>query len=300
MRAPGPGFTVLYRWRLHNGKEDDFVAAWSRITELLRAERGSLGSRLHRGPDGLWYGYAQWPSARAREEAFAGPLIDADATRRMREAIAESLPEQVLESVSDFLIMPPPMATHEPAMTDTAPPLAGSVNASVFVGISLDGFLARPDGAFDFLPGDGGGAAGGLEEFLASVDAIVMGRKTYETVLPFDPWPYGPKPVCVLSANPLAPAPAGAHVERLAGDPNEIAATLAARGFREVYVDGGDTIQRFLRAGLVRRLILTRVPVLIGAGIPLFGTLPRDVHLRLVAHRSLGQGFVQSEYVVLP
>ncbi len=299
MSSPGPGFTVLYRWRLHAGAEPAFIEAWSRVTELLRAERGALGSRLHRGPDRLWYGYAQWPSAQAREEAFAGPPVDREASRRMREAIAETLPELVLESVSDFLVLPPPDAPPEPAHVP-APPAPGAVNASVFVGISLDGFLARPDGAFDFLPGDGGGEAGGFAEFLASVDAIVMGRKTYETVLPLDPWPYGTKPVCVLSSNPLAPAPPGARVERLSGDPSAIAATLAARGVREVYVDGGDTIQRFLRAGLVRRLVLTRVPVLIGAGIPLFGALPRDVHLRLVAHRSLGHGLLQDEYAVLP
>jgi hypothetical protein len=98
-----PGFVVLYRWRLHPGSEDGFVQAWSRTTDLLRA-RGSLGSRLHRGSDGLWYGYAQWPGAQARAEAFAlGPADDA-ASARMREAIAESLPEIVLEPVADFLV----------------------------------------------------------------------------------------------------------------------------------------------------------------------------------------------------
>ncbi len=101
-----PGFTVLYRWRLHDGREAQFVTAWSRITELLRAQRGSLGSRLHRGPDGVWYGYAQWPSAAAREQAFAAGPIDSEAGRLMREAIAESLPELVLECVSDWLVLP--------------------------------------------------------------------------------------------------------------------------------------------------------------------------------------------------
>src|SRR5262245_3082183 len=82
MSGRGPGFVVLYRWRLHPGAEESFAEAWSRVTELLRSERGSLGSRLHRGSDGLWYGYAQWPSAAAREQAFAGPSVDADAGRR--------------------------------------------------------------------------------------------------------------------------------------------------------------------------------------------------------------------------
>ncbi|TPW11899.1 MAG: antibiotic biosynthesis monooxygenase domain protein [bacterium] len=106
MNSPGPGFVVLYRWRLHEGREESFVTAWSRVSELLLTERGSLGSRLHRGPDGLWYSYAQWPSAEAREKAFALGPVDLDARRRMVEAIAESLPELILESVSDFMVLP--------------------------------------------------------------------------------------------------------------------------------------------------------------------------------------------------
>lgn len=96
-------FVVLYRWRLHPGSEDAFVHAWSRTTDLLRA-RGSLGSRLHRGSDGLWYGYAQWPSAQARAQAFALGAADDAASARMKEAIAESLPEIVLDPVADFLM----------------------------------------------------------------------------------------------------------------------------------------------------------------------------------------------------
>ena len=107
MRSVGPGFVVLYRWRLHEGAEESFTAAWSRLSELLLSERGSLGSRLHRGPDGWWYSYAQWPSAQARDQAFAGEALDPEASRRMREAIAESLPELVLESVADFMVLPP-------------------------------------------------------------------------------------------------------------------------------------------------------------------------------------------------
>lgn len=82
------------------------MKAWTRVSELLLAERGSLGSRLHRGPDGLWYSYAQWPSAAAREQAFALPPVDAEAGRQMDEAIAERFPETVLEPVSDLMILP--------------------------------------------------------------------------------------------------------------------------------------------------------------------------------------------------
>ena len=171
------------------------------------------------------------------------------------------------------------------------------MKASVFVGASLDGFIARADGALDFLP-RGGGEAHGYEEFMASVDALVIGRKTYETVLGFGGWAYGTKPVFVLSSRPLAPAPSGAVVERMSGDPAEIMAALVARGMGHVYVDGGITIQQFLRAGLIQRLIVTRVPVLIGTGIPLFGPLERDVVLRHVGTRQFPSGLVQSEYLV--
>ena len=132
---------------------------------------------------------------------------------------------------------------------------------------------------------------------MATVDALVIGRKTFETVLGFDAWPYA-KPVFVLSSRPLAAAPPGAIVERMSGVPGDIVSQLSARGIGHIYVDGGITIQRFLQAGLIQRIIITRVPVLIGAGIPLFGSLPRDIALTHVATRQYASGLVQSEYVV--
>jgi dihydrofolate reductase len=172
-----------------------------------------------------------------------------------------------------------------------------AMKASVFVGVSVDGFMARLDGALDFLP-EGGGEPHGYEEFMATVDALVIGRNTYETVLGFSTWPYGAKPVFVLSTRSLAPAPVGAVMEHMSGGPEKIAAELAARGIGHIYVDGGITIQGFLRAGLIQRLIVTRVPVLIGTGIPLFGATIRDIPLRHVATRSYASGLVQSEYIV--
>lgn len=175
--------------------------------------------------------------------------------------------------------------------------MSAPLRATVFVGTSLDGFMAREDGSFDFLPPDGG-EPHGYEEFMASVDALVIGRKTYETVLALESWPYGMKPVFVLSTRPIAAPHPRAVVEGLSGEPADIAARLAARGLRHVYVDGGDTIQRWLRAGLIARIVVTRVPVLIGSGISLFGPIPRDIRLRHVATRSFPSGLVQSEYVV--
>jgi len=172
------------------------------------------------------------------------------------------------------------------------------MSGSVFVGTSLDGFIARKDGSFGFLPDDP--EPHGFEEFLASVDALVMGRNTFETVMGFDSWPYGEKRVVALSSRPLDLSRVKGKVEQMSGEPAEIVAKLEASGARHLYVDGGITVQRFLRAGLIRRLIVTRVPVLIGDGIPLFGALPRDVRLKHVATRSFPSGLVQSEYEVLP
>lgn len=171
------------------------------------------------------------------------------------------------------------------------------MKASVFVGTSLDGFIARLNGDFDFLL-EGGGEPHGYLEFMATVDALVIGRHTFETVLKLDPWPYGAKPVVVLSSRVLAPAPAGAGVERMSGDPVEIVRQLEERGLRHIYVDGGITVQAFLRAGLIQSITITRVPVLIGTGIPLFGAVQGDIALRHVATRQYASGLVQSEYAV--
>jgi dihydrofolate reductase len=173
------------------------------------------------------------------------------------------------------------------------------MTAAVFVGASVDGFIARQNGDLDWLP-PGGGEPHGYDEFLASVDAIVIGRKTFETVLAFEAWPYAGKRVVVLSSHPVDfSAVRGGTVEQMGGHPAEIVSRLAAGGARHLYVDGGITIQRFLRAGLIDRLVITRVPVLIGEGIPLFGSLPRDIRLRHVATRAYPSGLVQSEYEVV-
>jgi len=170
--------------------------------------------------------------------------------------------------------------------------------ASVFIGTSVDGFIARPDGALDFLPADGG-EPHGYNEFFASVDALVIGRNTFETVMAFPEWPYGDKRVVVLSGRPLNLAKVASSVEQMQGSPREIVAKLEARGIRHIYVDGGVTIQRFLREGLIQRLVITRVPVLIGQGIPLFGALGKDIRLEHVQTQPYPSGLVKTEYRVI-
>jgi dihydrofolate reductase len=167
---------------------------------------------------------------------------------------------------------------------------------SVFVGVSVDGFLARKDHRLDFLfqkPD----VDNGYNDFIATVDALVIGRGTFEVVRGFKKWPYGKRPVVVLSHTPTrVKVPPGTHCEVISATPKEVVARLARRGVKHVYIDGGKTIQGFLRAGLVQRMIITRVPVLIGEGIPLFGTVPRDIRLKYVRTRTFRNGMVQTEY----
>jgi dihydrofolate reductase len=170
---------------------------------------------------------------------------------------------------------------------------------SVFCGVSVDGFLARPDDTLDFLH-TGEQEPHGFKEFLSSVDAVMIGRRTFEVVLKLGHLAlYGKKPVVVLSSRQLDfSSIKGRIVEQKSGEPSEIVTQLKARDFKHIYVDGGITIQRFLAAGYIDRLVITRVPVLIGAGVALFGPVPRDIRLRHIKTHSYAGGLVQSEYEI--
>jgi len=175
------------------------------------------------------------------------------------------------------------------------------MKASVFIATSLDGFIARPDGGLDWLgdPPEEGAEDYGYKKFLDTVDVLVMGRYTYEKVLTFGEFPYGSTPVVVLSHSPVQiPESVSEFVETMSCSPVELVKLLSKRGANHLYVDGGNTIQTFLEAGLIQRLIITRIPVLIGGGIPLFGPLQRDVRLRHIDTRVFPGGLEQSEYEV--
>jgi dihydrofolate reductase len=169
---------------------------------------------------------------------------------------------------------------------------------SVFVGTSLDGFIARKNGEYDFLPVDGG-EPHGYDEFIASVDTILIGRNTFEVVLKLPNWPYGDKRVVVLSHRPLDLSGIKWRVEQMSGEPEQIVRQVRATRAEHVYVDGGITVQEFLRAGLIHHVTITRVPVLIGEGIPLFGRVARDIQLRHVGTRQYKSGLVTSEYEIV-
>lgn len=168
----------------------------------------------------------------------------------------------------------------------------------VYAGMSVDGFVARTDHALDFLEVDTGGDDLGFSAFLATVDALVMGRTTFDTVMGFGvPWPYGDMPVRVATHRSLdLPDDHPGDVAAVSGPPAEILAGLGE--VNRVYVDGGATVRSFLADGLVDRFVLTTIPVLIGAGIPLFGHGPGDIALDLVAVREFPNGIVQREYAV--
>lgn len=178
------------------------------------------------------------------------------------------------------------------------------MNVSVFIATSLDGFIARRDGSIDWLNEANAvvpaGEDCGFSAFMDSVDTLIMGRKTYEQVLSFGQWPYGTTPVVVLSHHGIEiPAHLMDTVTHSAEPPPALLERLAAQGVNHVYVDGGSTIQGFLSQSLIDDMTITRIPVVIGEGIPLFAPTGEDIaltHVRTVVYEF---GFVQSTYAVI-
>jgi dihydrofolate reductase len=175
--------------------------------------------------------------------------------------------------------------------------VSGRVTARVYIGTSLDGFIARPDGDIGWLirfADDEAVAA--YKQFSAGVDVIVIGRGTFEKVLEFDEWPYD-KPVYLMSST-LKTAPSGYQdkVTVICLTPSELLAHLSAAGFRSAYIDGGKLIQSFLAEDLIDELTIAKVPVLIGKGIPLFGDLDVDIEFAHKETRVSSNGIVRSYY----
>jgi len=172
---------------------------------------------------------------------------------------------------------------------------------SVFIAASLDGFIARPNGDIEWLHKEAYTTADGDDfgytEFMANIDALVMGRNSFEKVLNFPSWPYNDTPVVVLSSRKIdIPAELKGRVEVMDTPPDQLIAALSARGKKHLYIDGGVTIQRFLCADLIDEITLTQIPVLLGDGLPLFTALGREIALELIKSRSADNGFVQSQY----
>ncbi|PCK05172.1 MAG: deaminase [Alteromonadaceae bacterium] len=175
--------------------------------------------------------------------------------------------------------------------------------ASVFIATSLDGFIAREDDSLDWLDAANAtvpeGEDCGYTAFMNSVDALIMGRATYERVLSFEHWPYEKKTVIVLSSRPLdIPDNLRNTVEHSSEAPDKLHQRLSKKGLHRIYIDGGITIQRFLEAGLINDLTITIIPIILGKGKSLFGDLDKEIALQHITTKSYEFGFSQSTYRV--
>lgn len=173
-------------------------------------------------------------------------------------------------------------------------------SAEVFIATSMDGFIARPDGDIDWLTSRPvpEGEDAGYAAFQDGISAMVIGRESFEKVLTFPEWPYK-TPVVVLSRAPgkvIVPEALMEKVRVSRKGPRAVLEELGSEGVARVYIDGGQTVRSFLKDGLVRRLIITQIPVLLGEGRPLWGHGKGDVGLSLVTSRHWDNGFVQVEY----
>ncbi len=173
------------------------------------------------------------------------------------------------------------------------------ITGHVFIATSLDGFIARPAGELDWLmKQQTANEDHGYDAFMESVDGLVMGRGSFETVVSFEEWPYE-KPTIVMSRTldqSDIPDDLTDRVRLVRLDPPEVMTMLEEKGWHRVYVDGGKLVQSFLREGLISDMILTRIPILIGNGLPLFGALEHDIDFEHLETRSFASGLVTSHY----
>jgi len=171
----------------------------------------------------------------------------------------------------------------------------------VFIAQSLDGYIAREDGSIDWLMSlDTTGEDHGYHDFISTVDCIVMGRGTFDTVRTFDSWPYN-KPVIVVSSTLSSDDIAENLRDKVrvsSAAPHDLMTELSAEGLHRAYVDGGKVIQSFLREGLIQDIIVTTIPILLGTGRPLFGDVHADIRMQHISSRSFPSGLVQSTYNV--
>jgi len=171
------------------------------------------------------------------------------------------------------------------------------MKAFVYIGTSLDGFIARTNGDIEWLVQYANDEAiQAYEEFISKIDAVVIGRGTFDKVLTFPSWPYE-KRVFVLS-NTLKKLPAIVENKAilLSLSPADTLKKLSQEGYTNVYVDGGLVIQNFLKADLIDELIISKVPIIIGSGIPLFADVKQDLLFQHVKTEVQSNELVRSYY----
>lgn len=167
---------------------------------------------------------------------------------------------------------------------------------SVYIAMSIDGYIARKDGSIDWLErGHVGNEDYGFKQFFNSIDVLVLGRKTYEVVSDFDKWPYTGKRVIVLSSTLKEVRP---EAELYSGEVKTLVQILVDA--QHVWVDGGMTVTRFLAAGLVDHITLSILPVVLGSGIPLFSPTSNEQICHFQSSKSYPGGLVQLKYAVRP
>lgn len=168
---------------------------------------------------------------------------------------------------------------------------------SIYIAASIDGYIARNDGSLDWLEyGHEGDEDYGFKKFINGIDALVLGRNTYEVVSGFGEWPYKGKRVIVLS-NRLKEV--RKEAELFCGQLTDLASMLYSEGIRHVWVDGGITVSKFLEAGLVDDITISVIATVLGSGIPLFSTMNREHKCRLISTQSYPSGLVQLKYEVV-
>ena len=171
------------------------------------------------------------------------------------------------------------------------------MKAFVYIGTSLDGFIARTNGDIEWLVQYANEEAiQAYEEFISKIDAVVIGRGTFDKVLTFPSWPYEKKVFVLSSTLKNLPATVENKAILLSLSPPDTLKKLSEEGYTNVYIDGGLVIQNFLKADLIDELIISKVPVIIGSGIPLFADVKQDLLFRHVKTEVQSNELVRSYY----
>ncbi|MFA7421376.1 MAG: dihydrofolate reductase family protein [Melioribacteraceae bacterium] len=175
-----------------------------------------------------------------------------------------------------------------------------AIKKSVFIAASLDGFIAREDGSIEWLLGidNPDGDDFGYNEFIKDIDVIIMGRNTFEIVKSFDKWQYGKiKVIVITSSKYILPEGFNQNVEITNDNPHRLIERLESEGYKHAYVDGGKTIQSFLREGLIDEITITTIPVILGSGIPLLGSIGKQINMTHIKTNVYKNGFVQNSFL---
>jgi len=171
------------------------------------------------------------------------------------------------------------------------------MKAHVYIGTSLDGFIAKEDGNLDWLVKfESPEVHDSYHEFISQIDAIAIGRGTFEKVLTFPSWPYNKKTFVLSTTIKQIPETLKGKATLLSMKPKELLSYLSNEGFSNIYVDGGKVIQSFLKEDCIDEMIITKVPVLLGNGIPLFGHLDKDIQFEHMQTEVYSNGLVKSCY----